>query len=325
MQTFAEWVSLPESRSAHKAIRRVARTVQQRRVQRALNPLFLHGPAGTGKTYLLNALVAHAAHHTPDLMIAILAARELRSSPVADEPSPDVGSDVVIIEDLQHLHPAAIERFVQLVDSCRSRGRQLLISASVGPAELNHLPRRLSTRLSAGLVVRLHPLSPASRLAFLTDRAQRQGRKFDPALLAWLAQHLPGSGRQLEGALGRLETLTALSDRPLSPDVLAEHFRDAVDARNLTVESIAQRVGRYFRVGPDRLQARSRERQTLVPRQVVMYLARRLTPLSLRQIGVYFGGRDHSTVLHACRKVEKALTHDAVLCGAVQQLQADLQ
>ena len=107
-------------------------------------------------------------------------------------------------------------------------------------------------------------------------------------------------------------------------DAVAESFRTDADARRATVERIAQRVGRYFRVEARRLQGRDRSRQALLPRQVGMYLARRLTDLSLEQIGAYFGGRDHSTVLHACRKVEQALADDLVLSGAVRQLQADL-
>jgi chromosomal replication initiator protein len=135
---------------------------------------------------------------------------------------------------------------------------------------------------------------------------------------------LPGSARQLEGALGKLEALGRLSTGPLTTDAVAEAFQHELDASLLTVEHIARRVGRYFRIEPDQMQSRSRGRHALVPRQVGMYLARRLTLLSLQEIGSFFGGRDHSTVLHACRKVEEALTQDAALSGAVHQLQADL-
>src|SRR5207302_9774107 len=107
-------------------------------------------------------------------------------------------------------------------------------------------------------------------------------------------------------------------------EAVAEHFRDDAEARRPTVERIAQRVGRYFRVTPDVLQSRRRRRDALLPRQVGMYLARQLTGLSLHQIGAYFGGRDHSTVLHACRKVEQALARDINLSGAVRRLHADL-
>src|SRR5262249_25083501 len=144
------------------------------------------------------------------------------------------------------------------------------------------------------------------------------------AVLEWLSGHVAGSARQLEGALVRLETLIRLHDGPPDVSALAEHFRTEAEAGRPTVERIAQRVGRYFQVEPTQLQSRRRSRNALVPRQVGMYLARQLTELSLRQIGAYFGGRDHSTVLHACRKVEQALAKDVTLSGAVRQLHADL-
>jgi chromosomal replication initiator protein len=186
---------------------------------------------------------------------------------------------------------------------------------------LTHLPNRLTTRLCGGLVVRLYPLSPGSRRVFLRERAARRGLKLSNDVLDWLAEHLPGSGRQLDGALTRLATLT---DTPLTVETLAEQFRTEADASRPSVESIAQRVGRYYRIEPEDLQSADRRRHALLPRQVGMYLARRLTPLSLKQIGAYFGGRDHATVLHACRKVADALNRDAALFGAVRQLQADL-
>ncbi len=326
MQTFASWVLLPENRSARIAIERVAQAVCRRKPRFTHNPLFLHGPAGTGKTHLVNALLAHVTQTVPDLVVTTLAAREFVPPGVAPTGAAEGirAADLVIVEDLQHLAAAATETFVQLVDQCRSREQQLVVTASVGPAQLGQLSGRLSTRLSAGLVVRLLPLSPPSRLAFLRDRLERQGQTVALGVLEWLANHLPGSTRQLEAALGKLETLGRLSGAALTPDALAEHFQADLDARRLTVETIAQRVGRYFRVEPKQMRARGRAHDALVPRQVGMYLARRLTPLSLQEIGSFFGGRDHSTVLHACRKVEEALTHDAALSGAVHQLQADL-
>ena len=121
----------------------------------------------------------------------------------------------------------------------------------------------------------------------------------------------------------RLEALTRMHGGPPDVDAVAESFRTDAEARRATVESIAQRVGRYFRVEARRLQGATARARPCLPRQVGMYLARRLTDLSLQQIGAYFGGRDHSTVLHACRKVEQALADDLALSGAVRQLQAD--
>jgi chromosomal replication initiator protein len=157
----------------------------------------------------------------------------------------------------------------------------------------------------------------------LQDKAQRRQLAVSLEVLAWLAEHLSG-GRQLEGALVQLETLVRLRDRPLDLPTVANHFRPLVQANRLTVERIAQQVGSYFRIEPRHLQSRRRYRNVVVPRQIGMYLARQLTDLSLEEIGSHFGGRDHSTVLHACRKVNEALVHDLAISGAVQQLQAEL-
>src|SRR5262249_13112698 len=143
-------------------------------------------------------------------------------------------------------------------------------------------------------------------------------------ILGWLSENMTGGARQLEGAVAQLETLSNLRRPPLDLKTVVSHFRPQVDATRPTVDRIARQVGGYFRIEPKQLQSRRRHRSILLPRQVGMYLTRQLTRLSLMQIGAYFGGRDHTTVLHACRKVELALKDDAVLSGAVREIHAEL-
>jgi chromosomal replication initiator protein len=237
-------------------------------------------------------------------------------------------SDLVVVEDLQHLPARAVETFVQLLDHMDAGEQQVVVTSLAGPSQLTHrgirFPSRLTSRLARGLVVGLEPLGVASRLALLQDKAQRRQLAVGREVLAWLAQRLTGGGRQLEGALTRLETLGRLHPRPLDVATVAAYFREQAEASQITVERIAQRVSRYFRVEARHLQSQRRSRNVVLPRHVSMYLARRLTSLSLNQIGAFFGGRDHSTVLHACRKVEQALEQDLSLSGAVRQIHADL-
>jgi chromosomal replication initiator protein len=164
----------------------------------------------------------------------------------------------------------------------------------------------------------------ASRLALLQDKAQRRQLAVSPEILAWLADHLIGGGRQLEGTLLQLEALTRMHGRPMDLATVAHHFQQTIQANRLTVERIAQQVGNYFQVDLRHLQSRRRYQNVLLPRQIGMYLARQLTGSSLEEIGSFFGGRDHSTVLHACRKIQDTLAHDVALSGTVQQLQAEL-
>jgi len=328
MQTFVRWVSLPENQAARLAVGGVADCLCSGGPRRVLNPLFLHGRAGTGKTHLCSALIAESTSRCPHLVVSALTAGDFDPLPPPGEEVSELATcrqaDLLVVEDLQHLAPRKAEALAHLVDYCRGRERQMVFTAPVGPAQLAHLPARLTSRLGGGLVVGLLPLSLASRLAFLRDQASRRSLTVDPPILDWLARHVDGSARQLEGAISRLETLARLQPSPLTAEMVAEHFRAEAEGHRLTVERIAQRVGLYFRVEPRQSQSRRRSRNALLPRQVGMYLARQLTDLSLQQIGAYFGGRDHSTVLHACRKVEQALARDVALSGAVRQLHADL-
>jgi chromosomal replication initiator protein len=326
MPTLASWVSLPENRAALAAVQHVADCLCGPSARLAFNPLFLHGPAGVGKTHLAAGLIAEAAARRPGLSAVLLTAGDFDRDPEgsAVDFAAARRADLIAVEDVHRLADRAVPAVVRLLDRGLARRTPLLFTAAVGPAQLK-LPARLASRLAGGLIVGLAPLGPASRLAFIQDRVARTGLSVDPPALHWLAEHVGGSGRELIGAVTRLETLTQLHGGAPGLEIVVESFRTDADARRLTVESIAQRVGRYFRVGAGRLQGRDRSRQALLPRQVGMYLARRLTDLSLEQIGAYFGGRDHSTVLHACRKVEQALAGDFALSGAERELQADLR
>jgi chromosomal replication initiator protein len=327
MPALSSWISLPESRAAALAVERVAEAVSTGQTGSSLNPLFLHGPSGTGKSRLAALLIEQVTQRAPAVLIRLLGAGDvagLQGSAESQELADVRRADLLIVEDLQHLPQRAVEAFVSLVDRGLARGQQQVFTATAGPAQLAHLPTRLTSRLAGGLVVGLAPLSPLSRRVFLEERARQRGLVLQADVFAWLAEHLPGSTRLLEGALARLETLTRLEGRAPSAEVVAEYFQTEAEEGRPTVERIVQRVGKYFQVEPRQLQSRGRSRGTLLPRQVGMYLARQLTDLSLQQIGAYFGGRDHSTVLHACRKVEQALDADVPLSRAVRQLHADL-
>ncbi len=326
--SFRDWIELPENRAACVAANRVAQSIGAAKLSRTLNPLLLHGPSGSGKTHLLTILVHEIVRQAPDRVICQVAAGELTAGTSNGSEGDSLAearrADLLIVEDLQQLPARAAEAFVRLVDHGLARGQQQIFTACAGPGRLAHLPARLTSRLAGGLVVGLSALSAESRRVYLAERARRRGLALEPAVRDWLAEHLSGSGRILDGALARLEALSRIEGRPATVREVTAQFRAEAETGRPTVERIAEGVGSYFRVEPQQLQSRSRMRSTLVPRQVSMYLARQLTDLSLEQIGAYFGGRDHSTVLHACRKVEQALADDVPLSQAVRQLHADL-
>ena len=334
MYTFMRWVPTPENQAARLAVDQVANDGFGQR-STAFNPLFLHGPVGSGKTHLVTALITHIANTYPDRIIQSRPANELPVllTPKASQDTEEVETDcrialtdcdLLVIEDLQHLSASLGGALARIIDDRLVRRRPMVFTSSAGPAQLTQLPAHLTSRLAGGLVVKIDPLAPASRLTMLEKLAKRKRLNLSQEVLLWLAEHLNGSVRQLEGALNRLETVARLQARPLTVSRVADLFRTEAAASRPTMDRITQRVGRYFQVEPAQLQTRRRSRNALLPRQVSMYLARHLTPMSLDQIGAYFGGRDHSTVLHACRKVEQALHQDANLSGAIRQLNADL-
>jgi chromosomal replication initiator protein len=277
----------------------------------------------------VSALAGEVARRCPAAAVVLLRADDLKTQADLAEQGdehdyPRRAVALFIVEDLHRLPLPAAEKLAQRFDECLARQQQMVFTSAVGPRQLRHLPARLTSRLSGGLVVGLELFGPASRLAFLCDRAQRRQLPVPRDVLAWLAENVGGSGRQLEGVVARLEELVRLHDRLPDREAVARHFRAEADAAQPTVERIAEQVCRYFRIDRRQLRSRQRFRSALVPRQIGMYLARQLTELSLEQIGAFFGGRDHSTVLHACRKIDRALASDPSLSGTIRQLRTDL-
>lgn len=337
--TLSRIVALPENGSALHAVQELASFFQSGRSQPPFNPLVLHGAPGTGKSCLAAALARDVI--AEGKRVVHVSCRDLKLQPnlpgrTTQQESPaflkELGDeaiecDLFVLEDLQTLPVPAVERLVQLIDQRRASGGATVFTSLAGPRHLANrggkVSSRLASRLAQGLVVELETLQPASRKMLLLELAQRRQLVLGSDAANWLAARLPGSARQLEGAIRQLETLSRLN-RKLDERLMAEHFGPQIDALKPSVDRIVEQVGGYFQVEPEALQSKRRYRNVMLPRQVGMYLARQLTSLSLEQIGAYFGGRDHSTVLHACRKVEQAMKNDAELSGMVKHLHAEL-
>jgi chromosomal replication initiator protein len=216
---------------------------------------------------------------------------------------------------------------MQRLDERQSQSRSTIVTASAGPRHLQFrgesFPARLTSRLAAGLVVAVR-LPEASSRRFVLDEFLRAANLIVPdSVITYLADHGRGF-RSLEGAVHQLKLLAHLDRGPLKASALLEHFQKQSRFDQSSVERIVQVVAGRFRVAAKDVRSRSRRRGFVVPRHVSMYLARRLTPLSFQQIGSYFGGCDHATVLHAYRKMEQTQERDPELGGAIRQLLDDL-
>ncbi len=316
-------LATPENRSALAAIQDVLEALTSGESASLPNPLYLHGPSGAGKSFLLNAL-------THELMPAGVEVCSLSANDFADKGdfTDAQSADLLVVEDLQHLPVRCQPTLLRLIDARLRHDGLMIFTALQGPGRLTHrgtpVPRRLANRLAAGLVVDIPPMGPTSRRRLLDVLAQDVGVPVAAEILDWLAKHLIGGGRQLHGAIRQLRTLQHVNRKPLSLETVRHHFRAQLDATGPAVKQIAERVSSCFDVPPGKLASAKRSHDVLLPRQVSMYLARSLTGLSLQQIGKYFGGRDHKTVQHACKKVEAALKTDAALSSTVRQLRAEL-
>jgi chromosomal replication initiator protein len=288
--------------------------------------LFLHGPPGAGKSHLVGRLLRRITARKPDLTARCIPARDLaRLLGAPPQAGPEPGRefrdcDLLIVEDIQHLPLFGSDALASLIDQRQARRGPLVVTASVGPAMLTCLPRRLTSRLSAGLVAGLDPLSPDSRRELARVLCERRRLHVAPEVLDWLARSPSGGARPILGGIHQLERLSRHHPPPLELATVSAELPAAADAP--AIERLAEQVAAHFGLTGKQLRGRDRRRCLLWPRQVGMYLARRFTRCSLLQIGASLGGYDHSTVLHSCRRVEERLREDVGLAKTLAELAA---
>ncbi|KQT32138.1 chromosomal replication initiator DnaA [Sphingomonas sp. Leaf412] len=301
------------------------------------SPLFLHGATGQGKTHLMNA-IGHAflADH-PDARVLMMSAERFMYDFVAAMRAKDThafktrlrGCDLLLIDDLQFIagKDATQEEFFHTVNEIMAAGKRLVIAADRAPQALDGIEPRLLSRLAAGLVADIRPSTLDLRRSVLQRRAAEVEATVPADVIDLLATRITSSIREVEGALNRIlayAQLTATTiDLDFAMQTLVEQLRGG--QRRVTIDQIQKAVSDHFELKPLDLVSARRARAVARPRQIAMYLAKRLTTRSLPEIGRKFGGRDHSTVIHAVRRIEALRDSDRDVDGAVRVLLGQLE
>ncbi len=323
----------------HAAAKQVA--VSRRRDPVMFNPLYVHAGVGLGKTHLLQA-IAWTGNAGGERKVLYLTAEKFMYGFVSALKSQTAlafkeslrGIDVLVIDDLQFLQGKSTQaEFCHTLNALIDAGRQVVIAADRPPADLETLDDRVRSRLAGGLVVEMGPLDEDLRLKILEARAAA-ARQHHPGfdvpgpVLAFIAKTVTHNGRDLEGALNRLLAHNKLNGHTVTMDMAERAVRDLVrpqEPKRVKIEDIQRTVARQYNVSRADLLSSRRTANVVRPRQIAMYLAKTLTLRSLPEIGRRFGGRDHTTVLHAVRKIEGLVDTDATLAEEIELLKRLLQ
>jgi chromosomal replication initiator protein len=330
--TFENFVVGKSNELAYAAARRIAEAKAV-----PFNPLFLYGGVGLGKTHLMHAIAWAVKRAQPERRVIYLSAekfmyqfiRALRQKNTMLFKEQFRSVDLLMIDDVQFISgkDSTQEEFFHTFNALVDQNRQVVISADKSPSDLEGLEERMRSRLGWGLVADIHPTTYELRLGILQAKAEQLGAEIPSKVLEFLAHKILSNVRELEGALNRIVAHATLVGRPVTLETTQEVLHDLLRAndRRVTIEEIQRKVAEHFNIKIAEMQSARRARAVARPRQVAMYLAKQLTSRSLPEIGRKFGGRDHTTVMHAVRKVEELRSTDASFSEDVDLLRRMLE
>ena len=288
----------------------------------AYNPMFIYGGAGLGKTHLIHAIGNHIVEQSPEKVVRYVHAEDYYSDVVRAYQTKSFDAfkryyrslDVLLLDDVQFFNGKnrTQEEFFFVFNALIEAKKQIVISCDTYPKDISGLEDRLITRFDWGLTVQIEPPEIEMRVAILKKKAEIEGVALDDEVAFYIAKHLRSNVRELEGALKKVLAYASFHGRKIDLELAKEALKDLIGAvnRQITVENIQKTVADYFKIKVADLFSKKRSRQIARPRQVAMWLAKNLTSQSYPSIGEAFGGRDHTTVLHAVRTIDALRAKD---------------
>ncbi len=326
--TFDTFVIGSGNRFAHAAASAVAEAPA-----RAYNPLFIYGGVGLGKTHLLQAIGHYVIHHKRIPRVAYISSEKFTNeliNSIRDDKTLEFRTkyrnvDVLLIDDIQFLagKERTQEEFFHTFNTLHEASRQIIITSDRPPKEIPTLEDRLRSRFEWGLIADIQPPDLETRIAILRKKAEVDGIVIPDDVADFIAQRIRSNIRELEGALVRVSAYARLTRSSITVDLATEILKELLPpthTKPLSIPVIQKAVAEYFGIRIDEMRSKRRTKGVAFPRQVAMYLSRELTDASLPRIGEEFGGRDHTTVMHACERVKNALTQDVHLTAGLKKL-----
>lgn len=315
--SFENFVIGPSNRFAFAACQAVAESPAK-----AYNPLFIYSPVGLGKTHLMQAVTLEIQKRHPDTNYCYISSERFTNELIEAIRHRSTNQfrqkyrniDVLLIDDIHFIagKESTQEEFFHTFNTLHNNRKQIIISSDRPPKEINNLEERLVSRFAWGLITEIQPPDFETRVAILRKKIEREPVEVPDDVIYFIAEQITTNIRELEGALIRVVAYSLLEENPVSLNMAKMVLKDMVKetVRTISIDKIQKEVAEYFRVSVADLKARRRNRNIILPRQIAMYMSRKLTNSSLPEIGSAFGGKDHTTVLHACKKIEKQIQAD---------------
>ena len=326
--TFDTFVYGASNRFAHAAAMAVAE-----QPARAYNPLFIYGDSGLGKTHLLHAIGHHTRRIFAGTRVHYVSSEEFTNdfiNSIRDHGRADLHRryrdvDVLLVDDIQFLSGKVQtqEEFFHTFNTLHNANKQIVITSDLPPKQLQDFEDRMRSRFEWGLITDIQPPDLETRIAILRKKTMQENREITPEVLEFIATKITSNIRELEGALIRISAFASLNSSPISVDLAEIVLKDLIpheSAQDVTADQIKTRAAAYFGVTVDDLEGPSRSKTLVGARQIAMYLCRELTDLSLPAIGAQFGNRDHTTVMHAERKIRSQIGESRRLYEQVADL-----